>query len=67
MNILKIRILNLKKELEKDIIIYNDIKHSSSGYTSNFIFNSDNENLFSKVKVNTFKSQKKYSNCNRLG
>lgn len=62
MNILKIKILNLKKELEKAVIIYNDIKHSSSGYTSNFIFNSDNENLFSKVKVNTFKSQKKYSN-----
>jgi len=48
MNILKIRILNLKKELEKAVIIYNDIKHSSSGYTSNFIFNSDNKIYFQK-------------------
>ena len=63
MNILKIRILNLKKELEKAVIIYNDINILVQDiHTSNFILNSDNENLFSKVKFNIFKSQKKYSN-----
>ena len=37
--------------------IYNNTKHSTTGFSPNFIFNSTDENLFAKIKNNTIKSQ----------
>jgi hypothetical protein len=48
---------NLIKELEIAIEIYNKTKHSSIGYSPYFVFNSNDEKVFKKVKMNTIKSQ----------
>ena len=48
----------LSEELEKAIEIYNNSKHSSTGFIPKDVFFSKDKNLFKKIKENTLLSQK---------
>lgn len=64
---------NLKEDLDKAIKIYNTTKHSTIRFTPEFEFNSNDTNLFVKIKQKTINSQKynknKYNHIieNKLG
>ena len=53
---------NISKELEYANNVYNNIKHSTIGFSPNMIFNSKDELVYKKVKENTIKSQIKRKN-----
>ena len=57
-------IFDLNKEIENSLDIYNKTKHSTTGFSPKYVFDSCNESLFEKIKKNTIKSQK-YSNKNK--
>ena len=48
---------SLENVLNKSLDIYNNSKHSTTGFSPKFIFSSNDENLFAKIKKNTIKSQ----------
>ena len=48
---------SLENVLNKSLDIYNNSKHSTTGFSPKFIFSSNDENLFAKIKKNAIKSQ----------
>ena len=48
----------LSEELEKAVEIYNNSKHSTTGFSPKDVFFSKDKNLFKKIKENTLLSQK---------
>ena len=43
-------IFDLNKEIENSLDIYNKTKHSNTGFSPKFVFDSSDENLFEKIK-----------------
>ncbi len=49
---------DLHQELENAVTIYNNMRHSSTGYPPIKVFNSKDDKLFNIIKKNNVKSQK---------
>ena len=55
---------DLNKEICKSLVIYNNTKHKNTGLSPSYIFGSNDDALYERVKNNTVKSQK-YANWSK--
>ena len=52
-------IFNLNKEIENSLDIYNKTKHSTTGFSPKYVFDSCNESLFEKINGGEYFGHKK--------